>query len=64
MHILKEVRHAETIKIFLLLFADDMVVISGTESGVQTGLHILCNLYKASKLVMDAHKRKILVLKR
>lgn len=52
------------IEIFLLMFADDIAMISDTIVGLQRQLNILCDFCTGSKLVVNVMKTKIMVFKR
>ena len=51
-------------EIFMLMFADDIALISDTTGGLQKELNILYNFCEKSKLVVNVGKTKIMVFKR
>ena len=54
----------DNLKMFILLYADDIALISETEWGLQNGLDILYNYCTSSKLVINTQKSKVLVFKK
>ena len=55
--------HPETIKLFLLLFADDIVMFSSTIPGLQKQIHVLESYCDESKLTVNMDKTKVVVFK-
>jgi hypothetical protein len=52
------------LKLFLLLYADDIVIFSETESGLQKGLDILYEYCLRWKLTVNVEKTKIMIFKK
>ena len=52
------------LKLFVLLYADDIVIFSETEVGLQKGLHILYGYCQKWKLVVNIQKTKIIVFRK
>ena len=53
-----------TIKLFLLLYADDMTIFSETEDGLQQGLNVLEAYCERWKLTVNIDKTKIMVFRK
>ena len=53
-----------SIKLFLLLYADDMTIFSETEEGLQKGLDILESYCIRWKLTVNIEKTKIMVFRK
>lgn len=51
-------------KLFLLLYADDIVILSNTEDGLQNGLNILKTYCDKWRLVINVNKTKIMIFKK
>ena len=51
------------LKLYLLLYADDIVVFSSTSDGLQRGLNILSDYCDNWKLVVNTDKTKIMVFR-
>ena len=49
---------------FVLLYADDIVLMSETEEGLQNGLSMLSDYCKSSKLVINTDKSKVMIFKK
>ena len=49
-------------KLFLLLYADDIVIMSETEEGLKHGLCLLENYCDRWKLTVNATKTKVMIL--
>ena len=54
----------EFIKIFLLMYADDIILFSETEDGLQNGLNILHDYFKKWKLTVNTQKTKVVVFRK
>ena len=52
------------LKLYLLLYADDIVIFSETSEGLQRGLNILSNYCEKWKLVVNTDKTKIMVFRK
>ena len=52
------------LKLFLLLYADDIVIFSGSEAGLQQGLDILENFCGRWKLCVNANKTKVMIFRK
>ena len=52
------------LKLFLLLYADDIVIFSETAEGLQSGLNILCDYCQRWKLTVNPNKSKILIFRK
>ena len=52
------------LKLFLLLYADDIVIFSETEKGLQTGLDILYAYCQSWKLKVNIQKTKVMVFRK
>lgn len=53
-----------TLKLFLLLYADDITIFSETAEGLQKGLNILTDYCKTWKLTVNTAKSKIVVFRK
>ena len=54
----------EFIKIFLKMYADDIILFSETEDGLQNGLNILHDYWKKWKLTVNTQKTKVVVFRK
>ena len=52
------------LKLFLLLYADDIVIFSETEKGLQTGLDILYAYCQSWKFKVNIQKTKVMVFRK
>ena len=52
------------IKIFLLMYADDIVLFSETEDGLQSGLNVLHDYCQKWKLTVNTQKTKIVIFRK
>ena len=52
------------LKLFLLLYADDIVILSETETGLQHGLDLLEQYCDKWKLTVNIKKTKIMVFRK
>ena len=52
------------LKLLLLLYADDIVILSETAEGLQKGLHILKDYCDKWKLIINTSKTKIMVFRK
>ena len=53
-----------SIKLFLLLYADDMTIFSETEAGLQQGLNVLETYCNRWKLTVNKDKTKVMVFRK
>ena len=52
------------LKLYLLMYADDIVVFSETSDGLQKGLNILTDYCEKWKLVVNTDKTKIMIFRK
>ena len=52
------------LKLFLLIYADDIVIVSETQSDLQTGLNILSEYCKRWRLTVNVDKTKVMVFRK
>ena len=52
------------LKLFLLLYADDIVIFSETDEGLQSGLDILYKYCQTWKLKVNINKTKVIVFRK
>ena len=52
------------LKIFLLMYADDIVLFSETEDGLQSGLNVLHDYCQKWKLTVNTQKTKIVIFRK
>lgn len=52
------------LKLFLLLYADDIVIFAETEKGLQQGLHVLHSYCERWKLIVNTNKTKIMIFRK
>ena len=54
----------DTIKVFLLLYADDITIFAETAEGLQEGLNLLSNYCTRWKLILNTDKTKVMVFRK
>ena len=52
------------LKMFLLLYADDIIIFSESAEGLQTGLDILKDYCDKWKLIVNTNKTKIMIFRK